>query len=192
MAIKAAVQETTQGAYRAAEERLGAFADKAYEEGKSYAEDAVREQRNAFKRFCLSIINALRRGGDGLREDGYATVAGLVDDVATRAEEMTEEIDELDLRSTRERVEDFVRERPVMAYGTLALVGFLAANALQSASHHRHERRIADQSASTTGRSRSTSGQTRSSGQGATPRRKKPASSPRSSVSSRSSGSGSE
>lgn len=147
MAIKAAVRETTEGAYEAAEEKLGAFADKAYREGKAYAEDAVREQRNAFKSFCLSIVRAMRRGGDGLREDGYATVAGLVDDVAARAEEMTDEIDEFDLRSTRERVEDFVRERPVVAYGALALAGFLAANALQSASHHRHEKRLAERPA---------------------------------------------
>lgn len=137
MSIKDSVQDTTHEVMEKAERKIGAFADKAYETGKAQAEHVVTEQRNAFKRFAMTIVRALRSGSDELRTEGYATVAGLVDDVATKAESMTDEIDDLDMRSTTERVESFVRERPLVAYGAIALAGFLVANTLQAASQHR-------------------------------------------------------
>ncbi|WP_099864845.1 hypothetical protein [Pararhizobium haloflavum] len=140
MAIRETVQETTSDVFEAAEDRLGALADKAYESSRDYAETAVREQTNAFKQFCKTIVRALRTGGGELRQEGYATVAGFVDDVAAKADDMTDHIDDFDMRSTTERVEDFVRERPLVAYGALAIAGFLVANTLQSASTHRHEK----------------------------------------------------
>jgi ElaB/YqjD/DUF883 family membrane-anchored ribosome-binding protein len=143
MAIRATVQETTNEVFEAAEEKLGEFADKAYEAGRAQARHAVDEQKNAFKRFAMTIVRALRRGGDELRTEGYATVAGLVDDVATKAESMTDDVDDLDFRSATERAEDFVRERPLVAYGALAIAGFLVANTLQSAAQHRHQKAIA-------------------------------------------------
>lgn len=137
MSIKDTVQDTTHEVFEKAERKIGAFADKAYETGKAQAEHVVVEQRNAFKRFAMTIVRALRSGSDELRTEGYATVAGLVDDVAAKAESMTDEIDDLDMRSTTERVEEFVRERPLIAYGAIAIAGFLVANTLQAASQHR-------------------------------------------------------
>lgn len=140
MVKRSTVQDTAGEVLEAAEDTIGAFADKAYETGKAQAEQAVDEQKNAFKRFALTIVRALRLGSDELRSEGYATVAGMVEDVAGKAESMTDDIDDLDLRSATERVEDFVRERPIIAYGALAFGGFLIANALQTAARHRHER----------------------------------------------------
>lgn len=142
MASRASVQETASDVLETAEDKLGAFADKAYEAGREQAESVARQQTNAFKQFCLTVVRALRRGGDELHEEGYATVAGLVEDVANRAEELTGDIDDLDMRSATERMEDFVRERPMVAYGALALAGFLAASTLQTAARHRHEREV--------------------------------------------------
>lgn len=140
MALKETVKETTGDVLENAEETVGAFADKAYRTGRAHFESAAAQQKNNFKDFCRTIVRALRRGGDEFRDEGYATVAGLVDDVAGKAEEMTEDIDDFDMRSAADRVEDFVRERPLVAYGALAIGGFLVANALQSASRHRRER----------------------------------------------------
>lgn len=140
MVSRHSVKETTNDVFEAAEEQIGSFADKAYEKGRESARAAVDHQRNVFKHFCQTVVRALRRGGDELRDEGYGTVAGLVDDVATRAEDLTEEIDDFDSRSVTDRVEDFVRERPLVAYGALAVAGFLVANTLHSASRHRNER----------------------------------------------------
>lgn len=144
MAIRSTVQETTSEFIETAEDRIGAFADRAYEAGMDHAKSTVNEQKNAFKHFCMTIIRALRRGGDELRDEGYNTAAGLVDDAANRAEDFTGDIDDLDMRSSVDRIEDFVRERPMVAYGALAVAGFLVANTLQSASRHRNERQIED------------------------------------------------
>lgn len=142
MASRETFHERTSEVLESAEDRIGAFADKAYEKGRAKAESAVDHQKNAFKQFCQTVVRALRSGGDELRNDGYGTVAGLVDDVAHRAEDLTEEIDDFDPRTVTEHVEDFVRERPMIAYGALALAGFLVANTLQSAAHHRHQRKL--------------------------------------------------
>lgn len=144
MATRSTAQDTTTEFLESAEDTIGAFADRAYEAGKEQARSTVNEQKNAFKQFCMTIVRALRRGSDELRDEGYNTVAGLVDDAANKAEDFTHDVDDFDVRSTTERVEDFVRERPMVAYGALAVAGFLVANTLQSASRHRNERQIED------------------------------------------------
>jgi ElaB/YqjD/DUF883 family membrane-anchored ribosome-binding protein len=143
MPTKASIERTANEVFETVEDQVGRFAGKAYETGRAQAEAVVDEQRNAFKNFCMTIVRALRRGGDELRDEGYATVAGMVDDVATKAEEMTTNVDDLDMRSATQRVEDFVREKPLVAYGALAIAGFLVANTLQSAAQHRQQRNIA-------------------------------------------------
>jgi hypothetical protein len=144
MATRSTAQDTTSEIFENAEDRIGAFADLAYELGKEHAKSAVTEQKNAFRQFCTTVVRALRRGGDEFRREGYNTAAGLVDDVADKAEDFTDEIEDFDMRFTTERVEDFVRERPMIAYGALAIAGFVVANTLQSASRHRNERQIED------------------------------------------------
>lgn len=143
MSTKASIERTANEVFETVEDQVGRFAGKAYETGRAQAEAVVDEQRNAFKNFCMTIVRALRRGGDELRDEGYATVAGMVDDVATKAEDMTSNVDDLDMRSATQRVEDFVREKPLVAYGALAIAGFLVANTLQSAAQHRQQRNIA-------------------------------------------------
>jgi ElaB/YqjD/DUF883 family membrane-anchored ribosome-binding protein len=156
MKIKDTVQDVTNDVFETAEEKLGAFADRAYETGRQHAEEAVSEQKNAFKRFILTMVRAMRRGGEELREEGYATVAGVVDDVASKTEEMTDSIDDLDMRSATDRIEDFVRERPLVAYGALALAGFVVANTLQAAASRNHGRAPAPRVAAKAPAARST------------------------------------
>lgn len=105
MATRSTAQDTTSEFLESAEDTIGAFADRAYEAGKEQARSTVNEQKNAFKQFCMTIVRALRRGSDELRDEGYNTVAGLVDDAANKAEDFTHDVDDFDVRSTTERVD---------------------------------------------------------------------------------------
>lgn len=96
-------------------------ADSYVNRGKSQAEDAVR-----------SVGRALEAGCQSLEDDGYPGTAGYVRAAASGLHQAADQVDGFDAKSLTGRAERFVREKPIIAMGGLALAGFVLASIMKA------------------------------------------------------------
>ena len=127
-------QDVTASVEETASEIGSSLADKAGEASR----EAVQTVRNVAERgtdhtqkYVRSIGKALAAGSRSLEDDGFAGTAGYVSAAGRGLEYAADEIDELNAGGFTERVETFVRDRPMITVGVLALAGFALASTLK-------------------------------------------------------------
>ncbi len=117
-------EKTLNKANKAAAEAVGERVDSAASATQGHATD-----------FIESLRHAVSAASEKLRGDGYSTVANLVDKAAGQAGVAESRVEELNTVKISNSVQQFIREKPLIAFGGLALAGFLAAAAMQKAHH---------------------------------------------------------
>jgi hypothetical protein len=79
--------------------------------------------------FTASMRRAFHAGAESLRDDGYESIGDFIDMATARTKEAESRIGDFNPAGVSNQVSEFVRERPLIAYGGLALAGFLLAAA---------------------------------------------------------------
>lgn len=123
----------------AANEIGSAVADKAERVSREAADkvrtqavDAAERGKSSTQKYVRSIGRALEAGSQSLEDDGLAGTAGYVRAAGRGLDGAVEEIGGLDAAGMTDRVEAFVRDRPLLTVGVLALAGFAIATTLKS------------------------------------------------------------
>ena len=93
----------------------------AAEYGIGQTEDVVR-----------SIGRAFEAGSRSLEADGMAGTAGYARAAANGLMQAAEEVDGVNTSGIADRVENFIRDRPMLTIGALALAGFAFTSSLKS------------------------------------------------------------
>lgn len=83
--------------------------------------------------FVESMRGAILAGSESLRKDGYTTAANLIDNTAGRIDQVETQVEGINPAKVSHSVQGFIREKPLIAFGGLALAGFIAAAAMQKA-----------------------------------------------------------
>lgn len=96
------------------------------------AQDAAERGKGETQKYVRSIGRALGAGSRSLEDDGLVGTAGYVRAAGRGLENAADEINGLDTGGLTERVESFVRDRPMMTVGLLAVAGFAIASTLKS------------------------------------------------------------
>jgi ElaB/YqjD/DUF883 family membrane-anchored ribosome-binding protein len=126
--VKTSVEDT-------ASEIGSSLADKAGEAGREAAHtvrDVAERGRSHTQKYVRSIGKALEAGSRSLEDDGFAGTAGYVSAAGRGLEYAADEIKDLNDGGFTERVETFVRDRPIITVGVLALAGFALASTLKT------------------------------------------------------------
>lgn len=85
-----------------------------------------------------SAAYAMRRASAQLREDGNERVAGMVDAVADRGQQLGEYLRDADGEHLLRDIEEFARRQPWLMVGGSAVVGFLGSRFMKASSHGRY------------------------------------------------------
>lgn len=111
-------------------------AEKAGEDVLNKAMDGARataeQGKNRTQEMVYSISRAFEAGSKSLEDDGMSGTAGYVRAAGKGLENAASEVDGFDLDHLTNRMETFVRERPVVTVGILAFAGFALASTLKS------------------------------------------------------------
>lgn len=93
---------------------------------------AQRTQAEAVD-FIGSIRNAVKAATNQLRIDGHATAANLIENATDNINRLEHRVDDFNTARVSNSVQEFIRQKPMVAFGGIALAGFLAAAAMQAA-----------------------------------------------------------
>lgn len=96
------------------------------------AQDAAERGKGETQKFVRSVGRALGAGGRSLEDDGLVGTAGYVRAAGRGLENAADEISGLDAGGLTERIETFVRDRPMVTVGILAIAGFAIASTLKT------------------------------------------------------------
>ena len=132
---KAAAQKTAQRAEAVAAEAAQSaarVADEAIDNSMQQLNAATRQGQSQVEDLVRSVGRAVEAASSSLEQDGYPGSAGYVRAAANGLSQAADEVDGFDTRSITSRVENFVREKPLIAAGGLALAGFVIASALRA------------------------------------------------------------
>lgn len=119
-----AASTVTEKAESIAEEAMNvasARAETVLETGQMQAENLVR-----------SIGRAFEAGSVSLERDGMSGTAGYVRAAANGLKQAANEVDGLEPRNLTSKVENFVRDRPLLTVGALAVAGFVLASTIKA------------------------------------------------------------
>ncbi|MEM1317055.1 MAG: hypothetical protein AAGF29_02180 [Pseudomonadota bacterium] len=98
---------------------------------KTKADEAVRVGQSRTESVVRSLGRAMEAGSRSLAEDGMTGTAGYVRAAADGLNSAADEVDGFEPGRLTSRVEEFVRERPMLTVGALAIAGFALASALK-------------------------------------------------------------
>lgn len=101
-------------------------------EARDAANEMADQGKNQAKDVVRSLGRALEAGYQSLEDDGYPGTAGYVRAAAQGLHGAADSVDGFDTRSITQRVEGFVREKPLIAAGGLALAGFILASVVKA------------------------------------------------------------
>lgn len=119
------VSDVLETANKAAAEKVGEHVDAA----------AHRTQEHAVD-FIGSLRNAAGAATGQLREDGFTSIANLIDNAAGNIDRVEHRVDGANTADMANSVQEFIRKKPLIAFGGLAVAGFLTAAAMQAARDH--------------------------------------------------------
>lgn len=125
---KKVAEETAKNLYNRAEE----FADDAVETGRQNAQQLADTGVSKTEEVIRSVGRAIEAGSRSLEADGMGRTASYVRAAAVGLDRAAEEVDAVDTRGLTHRVENFVRDQPLLTVGALALAGFALAGALKN------------------------------------------------------------
>ncbi|MDF2370448.1 MAG: hypothetical protein P1V21_06580 [Rhizobiaceae bacterium] len=152
--IKATVHDKMEKAGQVASEARASLSDAASDLGSSVAKHAEKasedvlnkamdgarataeQGKNRTQEMVYSLSRALEAGSKSLEDDGMSGTAGYVRAAGKGLEKAASEVDGLDPDNLTRRLETFVRERPVVTVGILAVAGFALASTLKSTRRH--------------------------------------------------------
>lgn len=101
------------------------------------ASEAAELGKNQTRHIVRSLGRALAAGGRSLDDDGMNGTAGYVRAAGRGLENAADEIGGLDPSHVGRKIENFVRERPMVTVGALAFVGFALASTFSSRNQDR-------------------------------------------------------
>ena len=118
------------------------------QQAKGQARDRVRDQIDQRSvqagEQTRSVASAMRRTGEQLRTEGQEGPAGIVEQVADRAERLSDYLSETNADRILNDVEDFARRQPWVVMFGGAMLGFVASRFLKASSTRRYESRDGD------------------------------------------------
>ncbi|EFL88625.1 hypothetical protein R2A130_1107 [Ahrensia sp. R2A130] len=127
-------KKVSRNAKGAAAEVVGqaeSLAEEAVSAAKSRADEVVQVGKSRTENVVRSLSRAMEAGSNSLAQDGMTGTAGYVRAAADGLTSAADEVDGFQPGALTHRVENFVRERPMLTVGALALAGFALASALK-------------------------------------------------------------
>lgn len=89
--------------------------------------------------FVGSVKNAVHASADSFRKDGYTAVGDMIERFAGGTEAVDDRIGAINTADAANSVQSFIREKPLLAFGGLAAVGFVLAAAMQKTASDRQQ-----------------------------------------------------
>ncbi|MEM8750641.1 MAG: hypothetical protein AAGF28_10075 [Pseudomonadota bacterium] len=118
-----AVSSATQMAENTADESVRLAADQ--------AQQIARDGQQRTEHVMQAVSRAFAAGSESLERDGMNVSASYVRATADGLQRAATEVDRFDTGRLTGKLEDFVRERPLMTMGALAIAGFALAGSLK-------------------------------------------------------------
>ncbi|MEL7274390.1 MAG: hypothetical protein AAGK33_13255, partial [Pseudomonadota bacterium] len=137
---KAAAQSAKDTSLQAAEkvaQKAETVADDAVQHVAQHAKDFADQGKSRTEHMVRAVGRAFEAGSQSLENDGMTGTASYVRAAAHGLNRAAEEVDGVNTQSMTARVEDFVRQRPMLTVGALAIAGFALAGALKNNTHQR-------------------------------------------------------
>jgi len=125
------VRKTSREAINEAEKTLHKANNATAEIVSEQVDKAARATQGQTKDFISSVRAAIDAGSKQLKEDGYGTAANLVDRAVSQTAKAESRVEDVDTAEIANNVQQFIREKPLIAFGGLALAGFVVAAAMQ-------------------------------------------------------------
>lgn len=113
-------------------ERVDEVADEAISSVRSRVDQVADEGKSRTREYISTFGRALEAASGSLESDGMSGTAGYVRAAANGLHDAANEVEGFETHALTSRVEDYVRERPMLTMGALALVGFAVASAMSS------------------------------------------------------------
>lgn len=130
--IGRAAKQTARGTAKTVSRSVSQAADETVQSARSLADDYANRGKSQTEDAIRSIGRALNAGCDSLESDGYPGAAGYVRAAANGLSQAADQVDGFDTRSLTGRAEQFVRDKPLITMGGLALVGFALASIVKA------------------------------------------------------------
>ena len=134
-AANEAAERARRAAYDTASsamERVDAVADDAISSVRQRADQVADQAKSTTQQYIATFGRALDAASQSLEQDGMSGTAGYVRAAANGLNDAAHGVEGFETQSLTGRVEDYVRERPMLTMGALALVGFAVASAMSN------------------------------------------------------------
>jgi hypothetical protein len=139
--MAADLQEKGSEVVASAREQVGTKAVEVREDAAFRLREEIDKQSTEAGRQVEAVGQAMRSGAEQLRSDGKAPVAGFVEGVAQRLEDLGSYLEHTDAEHVLADVEAFARRRPWLTAGAAALGGFIASRFVKASSERRYDSR---------------------------------------------------
>lgn len=130
--VAQSAKETTLQAAEAVGQHAETAAHDAVHHVAQHAQEYADQGKGRTEHFVRAVGCAFEAGSRSLEEDGMTGTASYVRAAAHGLNRAAEEVDSVNTQSMTRHVEDFVKERPMLTVGALAIAGFALAGALKN------------------------------------------------------------
>lgn len=137
------VQEKGGELLSTAHEQVAAKASEVGQDAAFQVREQIAQRSTQAGDQVQAVAHALRSAGEQLRTEAKASSAELVDDLASRAEQVGSYLSSADPDRMLRDAEEFARRRPWLTAGCAALAGFVASRFVKASSDRRYETRRA-------------------------------------------------
>lgn len=125
---KSAANKASRTAQNAADDISNLVADEMHQA----VDETTRATQNRVEGYLQSLGSAIDQGRRQLDADGYPTTAAYADYAAGQVRAVADNFDTSKVKVATDRVESFMRERPLITVGSAVLLGFAAYQMLKS------------------------------------------------------------
>lgn len=132
---RAKAEKTASKAAKTASKQVEDVAQSAVSQTRDQVEQMAESGLGKTEHLVSSVSRAAQAAGRSLEDDGMHRTAAYVNAAAKGLDRAASEVDNVDTTSIGGRVENFVRQNPMMTMGALALLGFAVAGAVKNSNN---------------------------------------------------------